>query len=212
MNSYIYELPQVIGLTERINYIENKIEEKIKKNSGKTLKILSFGSGSAIEVERIVNKYKDSSCKIEFYLLDKDCDALICFADKIESVISNSNNIKIKYLNYDLLEFIKNVRSKKTSLSGSYDLIYCIGMFDYFSDKNYKSLANFYYKILSSGGECVIITIKNGNPEEVLMDFSGDWSLISRSKKLVESLMPKSSESSVIVDKTKTHLYAIFKK
>ena len=73
------------------------------------------------------------------------------------------------------------------------DLIYSIGLIDYFSDKFVLSLLNYVYTLLRPGGKVVLGNFHSSNPDKAFMDHVLDWQLIHRAEDDMNRLYAASS-------------------
>jgi hypothetical protein len=62
------------------------------------------------------------------------------------------------------------------------DLVYSIGLIDYFADKFVIGLLNYVHGLLRVGGSVILGNFHPSNPNKALMDYVLDWKLIHRSK------------------------------
>lgn len=62
------------------------------------------------------------------------------------------------------------------------DLVYSIGLIDYFSDKFVVALLNYIYDLLRPGDKVILGNFHPRNPDKAMMDYVLDWNLIHRSE------------------------------
>ncbi len=60
------------------------------------------------------------------------------------------------------------------------DLVYSIGLIDYFGDTHLIALMNFMHRLLAPGGQAILGNFHPSNPSRGLMDSILDWQLIHR--------------------------------
>lgn len=114
-----------------------KPEYTLKKNK---LKILDFACGTGYISKSLLNKNID--CEI----------TAVDFSDKMLEQLNNLNNDRVKIINCDGIEFLKNTEEK-------YDAIFFGWALSYF---NYKELFKLFKKVLNHGGIVGIITNSQG--------------------------------------------------
>jgi extracellular factor (EF) 3-hydroxypalmitic acid methyl ester biosynthesis protein len=74
--------------------------------------------------------------------------------------------------------------------SGSYDFVYCAGLFDYMSDRICKRLMNIFYDLLAPGGLLVATNVDASKPFRHSMEFILEWHLICRNQEQLAALNP----------------------
>ncbi len=73
------------------------------------------------------------------------------------------------------------------------DLIYSIGLTDYFNDKFVIKLLNYIHATLRPGGKVILGNFHPRNPDKAVMDHILDWRLIHRSEADMDRLFLSSS-------------------
>jgi SAM-dependent methyltransferase len=62
------------------------------------------------------------------------------------------------------------------------DLVYSIGLIDYFNDRFVVNLLNYVHGLLRPGGRCILGNFHTSNPTRAFMDHVLDWTLIHRTE------------------------------
>jgi extracellular factor (EF) 3-hydroxypalmitic acid methyl ester biosynthesis protein len=76
-------------------------------------------------------------------------------------------------------------------LGSGYELIYCSGLFDYFSDRVCRQLVAMYYEWLAPGGRLVVANMNDEQkPFRRMVEYLLDWRLIYRDGPCMESFVP----------------------
>lgn len=73
------------------------------------------------------------------------------------------------------------------------DLIYSIGLIDYFNDKLVVKLLNWIYDRLRPGGKVIVGNFHPRNPSKAFMDYLLDWKLIYRNEEDMDGLFSNSA-------------------
>jgi extracellular factor (EF) 3-hydroxypalmitic acid methyl ester biosynthesis protein len=73
---------------------------------------------------------------------------------------------------------------------GSYDFVYCAGLFDYLSDRICRRLLEVFYDLLAPGGLLVATNVDSSNPSRVWMEYVVDWHLVYRDQEQFLKLAP----------------------
>jgi len=140
-----------------------------------------------------------------FLTFDDLCDraelALLDFNDEtLERTGAILNDIKMKHRRSTRLHMIKRsvnqilkegARIGATDTGSSYNVVYCAGLFDYFSDRICNRLIETFYEMLAPGGLLVVTNVDPSNPDRVKMEYLMDWHLIYRTADQLKSLVPK---------------------
>ncbi len=72
------------------------------------------------------------------------------------------------------------------------DLVYSIGLIDYFGDRLVVQLLDVIWTMLRSGGETILGNFHPRNPTRALMDYVLDWKLIHRTEEDMARLFTSS--------------------
>ena len=74
---------------------------------------------------------------------------------------------------------------------GTYDFVYCAGLFDYMSDRICKRLMNIFYDLLAPGGLLIATNVDASKPFRHSMEFILEWHLICRNQEQLAALNPE---------------------
>ena len=118
----------------------------------------------------------DDPAKIDATLLDIDMQALAFVSDRIER-----SRLK-RYVKpvFGNLVYLATGRQKLDI--PEQDLVYSIGLIDYFNDKFVIALMNYVYDLLAPGGRIILGNFHPRNTTRALMDHVLDWKLIHRTE------------------------------
>lgn len=167
-------------LTEEImNVIDSKPD-------GETVNIISLASGPAEEIFDTFSQLDDPS-RLSATLIDIDFQALAFVSENVERKKLRRH---IKLVNGNLV-YLATGRQKLDVKDQ--DLIYSIGLIDYFSDKFVIALLDYIYKILSPGGKVILGNFHTSNTTKPIMDYILDWRLIHRTEDDMNRLFSESS-------------------
>ena len=93
---------------------------------------------------------------------------------------------------------------------GSYDFVYCAGLFDYLSDRICRRLLEVFYELLAPGGLLVATNVDISNPSRNWMEYVVDWHLVYRSQEGFLKLAPDKADPAactVKADPTGVNIY-----
>lgn len=169
-------------IATRMVLVQHTIAALVKEKAGdEPVRIGNLGCGPAQE---IVNYLKQETLpgKVEFTLLDQDHEALACAHGRIYRELGKlGNQVTVKCLNASFVQMSRaGALFKKLPPQ---DMIYSIGLVDYFAQRRARALVADLFDHLAPGGLLMIGNMK-ATPTGNLwpMEFIADWSLTYRSE------------------------------
>ena len=166
--------------------LKNEIESLISQNKGEAVNICSFASGPAQELFD-ANEIVQANQKVSANLIDIDFQALAFVERKLEE-----NPLKIKVnLHQENLIYL-SIGRREIKLPEQ-DLVYSIGLIDYFNDDLVIKLINYAHSILKKGGQLVLGNFHKDNPIKPFMDHVLNWKLIHRTEEDMNRLFQASA-------------------
>lgn len=140
-------------------------------------RICSLGCGPAREVVEHIRDTPESNA--EFILIDQDENALQKAADDSNDVItretSGRGDVTINIRNVSVSRLLR--RAALGDLIAGSDLIYAVGLFDYFGDRTCKTLTHELFRHLKPGGQLIVGNMKRGSDLLWPLEYICDWSL-----------------------------------
>lgn len=150
LDNWIFKHP----LTQGIIYRKNKIKyflNGLLSNSSRDLKILNIGCGSSREIRELAQDKKLTN-RGSFILLDQDEEALDFSKNLIKKL--NYNNLNISFLKKDVLSWL-GLSRKKIDLSCQ-DVVYSIGVADYFLKTTLEYFIKLSFRMLKPKGKLIV--------------------------------------------------------
>lgn len=169
------------AVRDRRKMVHNFLIEEVEKKG--TLRAASLGCGPAVEVTDMATSIIDNSLKVD--LIDIDQEALD-FAKSILEEKGVSSNVNYIQKNVLLLA------NKGETTTEPYDVIYSLGLIDYFKDGMIIRLLNWMYDNLAEGGRVLLGNFKEGHKDENYMKYLCDWQLVNRSEERLISMAKES--------------------
>ena len=167
------------AVRHRARYLAGKIKAAAARGGpGRPARILSVAAGPAMELQQLLQKNPAlvRAGRAEIALLDQDASALSHAREQIETLAARASvEVTLTCLNTS----IKTVIAQ--GLTGSYDLIYAAGLFDYLTDRTARAAGARLVQALAPGGHAVIGNFGTANPTRPLMELILDWPLHHRS-------------------------------
>ena len=207
MQRYFTDNPAGKAVRNRLNYLNNKIENTVRNNSFS--KILAVASGPAAEIQKFLVEKPELAEKCEIHLIDQDDEALK-YSQKEIMIICRAKNIKPRIFFHNIA--IKNIINEGLSI-GSFDLIYSAGLFDYFTDPVAQFACKRLFEALNPKGQLIIGNFSTNNPAQFIMEAIGDWYLIYRDEKTLKKLFNEVCADLIIESEPESvNLFAILNK
>ncbi|RPJ09000.1 MAG: class I SAM-dependent methyltransferase [Spirochaetaceae bacterium] len=151
------------------------LKKQIRKSGNR---IASIGCGSCIELWGLGRKFMRTR---DIFLLDMDEEALAAAKSKI------TGTGKLVFMNQNILKFIAINREKH--LLGERDLIYVIGMMDYFTVKSAKKILAALWESVAPGGTLLFTNAHPANPTRLWMEYGGEWFLCYKEEREMREMV-----------------------
>ncbi len=178
-------LPAAQAVRNRRQVVGNYISTAIKNNDAAVTEITSFACGPAEEVFDAFSILLDPTL-LHANLIDIDFEAL--------AYVENRRN-KLK-LNANIQLFRENLMILVDEPSrfdiAPQDIVYSIGLIDYFSANFVVKLIDLAFDMLKPGGRLVLGNFHKSNPNKAMMDYLCEWRLIHRDEEDMHDLYLKS--------------------
>ena len=167
------------AVRQRMHYLAGKIKAAAARGGPRRpARILSVAAGPAMELQLILRQdpmLLRAGCA-EIALLDQDAGALRHAREQIEALAAQAGvEVTLTCINTSIRTVIAE------GLSGSYDLIYSAGLFDYLKDRTARAAGARLVAALAPGGRALIGNFGTANPTRPLMELILDWPLQHRS-------------------------------
>ena len=165
--------PANIAVMNRRGLLKEEILAVVEKNGGAPSRVTSMAAGPAAELFDVYAELADPQ-RLKSTCIDIDLQALAFVGDKRDKLrlgkLMELHNGNLVYL----------ALGRQSLDLKPQDLIYSIGLIDYFSDKFVNMLLNYVYAHLKPGGKVILGNFHPRNSSKALMDHLIDWKLIHR--------------------------------
>ncbi len=182
-----------------------KRAKTIKEKNGDKTKIFSIACGPSREIIDVFETMEVNK-KLKVTLLDFDLQAL-SFVDEMISEMKLKK--QVEYLNENIIYLILGKKSIKIEKQ---DLVYSIGLIDYFHDKIVIKLLDYIYDMLLPNGRVILGNFHPANPFKAFMDHVLEWTLIHRNEEDMNRLFNasnfKKSCTNIFFENEKINLFA----
>lgn len=176
---------------------------------GVNLKILNIGCGPAMELQRFIRD-EPLANHCEFHLLDFNKETLEYTKNKIsEALCESAREARVEFIHESVHSLLKRASKQASddSSTGSYDMVYCAGLFDYLSDKVCSRLLRLFYRWTKPGGVVLTTNVHPDNPIRYAMEHIAEWYLIYRDETHMSALVPEVEDKQVHVDQTGVNVF-----
>ena len=205
INYCFMQEPAAKAIRNRRGMFTDIILKTISSNNGGQSSITSIGCGPAMEVFDAYTHLEDKA-QLKFCCVDLDYRA-------IENIEERK---KAFGLSHNITAFRENIFSFNNQLPEEQDLIYAIGLMDYFSDRHVTRVLNKIFGLLKDGGRCIIGNYHTLNPTKALMDYVLDWPVYHRDEETMKAIFRKSKfgnrELSIFFENEQMNLFADIRK
>ena len=157
-----------------------------QKKDNQVLRIISLASGPAREIFDVFEQL-DNPKKIFVTLLDADYQALAYVSDK---AARRKLTKRMRLIPSNLIHL---VTGKQKIDFEPQDLVYSIGLIDYFQDKFVIRMLDYIHNILRPGGRVILGNFHPRNPTRALMDYVLGWELIHRTEEDMNRIFMQSA-------------------
>jgi hypothetical protein len=199
INRFIASMDAVMAHKHRVAYLARDLHAAYVKQTG-NFSFLSLGSGSAEEILTFVEE-SELDRPVHATLIDLDAYALADFSDRLQYLATDQFDARL--VNADVLALIRG--RNDFQIEGPYDMSYCAGLFDYFSDRTCKRILSLLIENTRSGGIVIVTNVHRNNHTRHFMDYGGAWDIVHRDEDQMRSLIELPFE--LQFDDTKANMF-----
>lgn len=167
--------PAAAAVRNRRGLLAEEILATVEAAPDRPARVMSLACGPAQELFDVY-AWLDDPSRLQSTLVDIDSQAIALVTERcVESGLEGcmrrvQGNLVYLALGRHRLELEPQ------------DLVYSIGLIDYFSDKFVVALLDYLHGVLAPGGKVILGNFHPSNPSRALMDHVLDWRLIHRSE------------------------------
>lgn len=167
--------PAAKAVRNRRGLLADEIRRVVERGDGERARVTSLACGPAQEVFDAFDAI-DNPDQLKVTLVDIDLQALAFVSDKADK-LKRQRHIKTVLANLVYLAMGR----QKLDLPPQ-DLVYSIGLIDYFSDDSVVNLMDYVHGLLRPGGKLILGNFHPRNSTKALMDHILKWSLTHRNE------------------------------
>lgn len=201
----------------RIAILKRLLEQESERArlDGKRLQVLNIGCGPAKEVRDFIASSRNADlCHLT--LMDFSKEALDFAKTKaLEQKAASASKIELEFVEKSIDDLLREsmARAKQTGANlKRYDLVYCAGLFDYFTDSVCRRLIALFFEWLVPGGLLSVTNIHPSNPQRHLMEYLLEWNVFHRTEKEFDILATPEGEREIIADRTGVNIFLNIRK
>jgi len=167
--------PAAVAVRNRRDLLAGAIGEVLAASASGAVRVTSLACGPATELFDVYAAVSDPS-RVVSTVVDFERQAL-------EFVGRRRDHLGIQpWMTLVRANLARVVRRRQVLPVHGQDLVYCIGLADYFGDSLVIALLDSIHEILRPGGKVIIGNFHPRNPSRALMDHVLDWRLIHRTE------------------------------
>ena len=211
INAWLVTTPAGDAYRHRIQTLVTAMQTQALRcrQEARPLRVLSIGCGAAPEIARFLAT-SDLSDGSELTLVDFN-DITLAEAQRTvrQAAEQNWRQVRTRVVNCSIVDLVVDVSrlSKGRAVNTdsrialeAYDLVYCTGLFDYFSDRVCQRITNAMNQTLAPGGSMIYCNFTPKNTIRHFMRLVLDWKLVYRTGEDLSFIAPSSvPESSRMV-------------
>jgi CRP-like cAMP-binding protein/SAM-dependent methyltransferase len=177
--------PAAKAVRNRRGLLAEKIRQVIEQADGQRARVTSLACGPAQEIFDVFDSI-DNPDQLKVTLIDIDLQALAFVSDKAQKLKRQRH---IKAVNANLVYLAAG--RQELDLPPQ-DLVYSIGLIDYFNDNFVIKLMGYVHGLLKPGGKLILGNFHPRNSTKALMDHILEWTLIHRTEEDMDRLFQSS--------------------
>lgn len=188
IDQFFLETSAAKAVRNRRKILVDEIHKTTQNSDENEVQIVSLACGPSREIfDFYQSAEQDKIERLKVSLVDFDKEA-INFVRGIKKNLGLQDKIKL------FQENLLHIALGKTSPNfNDKDLVYSLGIMDYFPDKVVIKLLNWIHQILKPGGKVIVGNFHPKNPCKVLMDHILQWKLNHRDEEQIADLFKKSA-------------------
>jgi CRP-like cAMP-binding protein/SAM-dependent methyltransferase len=171
------EMPAAVAVRNRRGLLAEEILKTVngRPDPARPARVLSLACGPAREIADVFAVLPDRN-QLVATCLDIDLQALAFVADWRDKAGLKS---RIHLLNQNLISLALGRAKLEVAPQ---ELVYSIGLIDYFDDRMVIKMLDFIYEVLAPGGRVILGNFHPRNQTRALMDYLLEWRLIHRTE------------------------------
>jgi len=196
LNRLFLDIPPVVAHRNRITYLTDRLHRETERHAanGKVARVFNLGCGPAKEIQEFLTA-DPLSDNADLLLLDFNDETIASTTRVLEDLRTrHRRRTGLQFVKRSVHQILKESAKKGAGFeAGTYDVVYCAGLFDYLSDRICRRLLEVFYDLLAPGGLLIATNVDSSNPSRLWMEFVVEWHLVYRDKEHFLRLAPDSA-------------------
>jgi len=193
LNTFFLNTPPVVAHRNRLQCLTDLLIQEASRaaRDSRTFRVFNLGCGPAQEVQAFLSK-SELSHGAEFSLLDFNDETVMHVEQAVNQAKAKyQRGTAVRVIKKSVSQLLKEASKPVSKLgSGTYDFVYCSGLFDYMPNQICEKLAHIFYDLLAPGGLLAVTNVESSNPSRSWMEYMVDWHLEYRTGKQMEAFRP----------------------
>jgi extracellular factor (EF) 3-hydroxypalmitic acid methyl ester biosynthesis protein len=213
MNTWFLTQPPAEAHRNRVKYLTSKLREEGMKArcENRRMRVLNLGCGPAGEIHAFMRE-GDLCNRASLTLLDFNDETIRDTGNALRSVNRQFHRTaEINMVKRSVHQVLKDgSKGGNVPGAGTFDFVYCAGLFDYLSDKTCQLLMNTFHEMLAPGGLLVATNVDSYNPIRNIMGYIFEWKLVERNGTEFLRLIPEKAakdDCRVLADMTGCNIF-----
>jgi hypothetical protein len=185
LDSAILDLPAARAVRNRRGLLSKEILDTLSKSETRPVRVTSLASGPAREIFDVLDRLDDPK-QLQSTLIDIDLQALAHVSDMLEK-----RTLK-RHMNLLHGNLVYLATGKQSFDISNQDLVYSIGLIDYFEDQFVVLLLNYVFGLLKPGGKAILGNVHVNDPCGAFIHYVLDWKIIRRTEEDMNRLFSAS--------------------
>lgn len=213
VDDYALNEPGAIAVVNRIDYMGKHLSRDINKVEGRRARMANIGCGPARELIALLENQPELGAKLDIVFIDQDERPLNYIKTKLEPIVEKTG-VKIRFICKSIDKLF--LEDEFIEMLGNRDVIYSVGLFDYFNEQKSQEFLALIYRNLIKGGRLYIGNIADDNPSQWMMEYITDWFIFHKNREQLQSfgkkLKPEASFVSVEGEPLGVNLFLVVEK
>jgi hypothetical protein len=175
LDRVILDAPAAHAVKNRRGLLAEEILRVVEQKNDGPARVTSLASGPAREIFDVFDQLEVPS-RLEVNLLDIDLQALAFVSDELARR-KLKHQVELTHANLVYLATGRQAIDIKEQ-----DLVYSIGLIDYFHDRFVILLLDYVYELLRPGGKVILGNFHTSNVCKAFIEFVLDWRMIHRTE------------------------------
>ncbi|WP_395750576.1 class I SAM-dependent methyltransferase [Prosthecobacter sp.] len=191
LNKLYLDIPPVIAHRNRIVYLVEQLKTETARaaSQNRVARIYNLGCGPAQEIQNFLT-HEPISDSADLLLLDFNDETIMHTTRSLEDLRNrHRRRTGLRFEKKSVHQVLKE-SGRAAAQAGTYDVVYCAGLFDYLSDRICRRLLEIFYDLLAPGGLLIATNVHPSNPWRNWMEYLAEWHLVYRDEEQFLKLAP----------------------